>query len=580
MRGQSIAAFILSLVCAASARAYPPGQAPPPRDQPPPSRIGTAAIHGRVVDGETGRPLRRARISVSAPELGRDPRTTSTNVDGVYELLELPAGRYTIRVTRGGYLALQYGQRRPLEQGKPLQIADKQTVDAIDFALPRSSAISGRVLDELSDPVAGVQVFAMRSAYWQGRRRLVPASGLPAVTDDDGEYRVIGLVPGSYFVMAMLRETWTVSEHGVEQTMAYTQTYYPGTAGAADARRVAVGVGQKATNINFALMPGRTATVSGVAVDSLGRPIAGRNVGLVQDLLGPSGPMFMLSGNVTTAGDGAFAIKNVAPGQYKLRVQTMTDRLGPRVAGQEMASIPLSVDGADVTGVSLVTSVGWSLSGTVTTEGGTPPDGSHRDQFRVGARAVDGDASPGPPPPPPPPGGPPIPDSGRVKDDWSFSATGVFGAARVLVSVPDGWTVMSILHDGRDIAERSIQLKSGEELTGVQVVVANRTTTITGQLLDAKGAPVQDGTVIVFADDATKWIDESRWVHTARPDQQGQYRIRGLPPGEYLAVAVDYIEDGMWNDPEYLESIRQLAHRLTLHDGESPSIALKVSSPR
>jgi protocatechuate 3,4-dioxygenase beta subunit len=323
-------------------------------------------------------------------------------------------------------------------------------------------------------------------------------------------------------------------------------------------------------------MPGRTATVSGTAVDSTGRPIAGRNVGLLQEMVGPGGAMFMLSGNATTNPDGTFAIKNVAPGQYKLRVQTLTDRPGQPVPGQELASIPITVDGVDVTNVSLVSSAGWSLSGIVTIENGVAPDSPRRDQFRVGAKAVDGDAAPGLPPPPPAPGGPAVPESGRVKDDWSFSVTGVFGSARVLVTVPDTWTVRSILHEGRDIVDVPVQMKSGEELTGLQVIVVNRVTTVTGQLLDAKGAPVQDGTVIVFADDAAKWIDESRWVRAARPDQQGQYQIRGLPPGEYLAVAVNYVEDGIWNDPEYLESTRQFAQRLTLRDGESLSIALKV----
>lgn len=584
MRAAIAPGVAVCLFTAWSAAAQP-SQAPPPprqptRDQTPAAQTGTAVIRGRVVDSDTGRPLRRARISVNAPELGRDPRNTSTGVDGRYELTDLPAGRYTIRVTRGGYLALQYGQRRPFEQGKPLQLLDKQTIEGIDFALPRSSVISGRVIDELSEPVAGVQVFAMRSLYWQGRRRLVPAFGPVAVTDDEGEYRVIGLSPGSYYVMATLRDTWTVTDHGMVQTMAYAQTYYPGTPGMTDARRVSVGAGQRVTNINFALVPGRTATVSGTAADSTGRPIAGRNVGLIQELVGPSGGMFMLSGNASTAADGSFAIKNVAPGQYKLRVQTLSDQPGPRVPGQEVASVPISVDGADITNLSLVTSAGWSLSGFVVTENGTAPDSPRRDQFRIAARPIDADATPGPPPPPPAPGGPGIGDSGRVKDDWSFSISNVFGAARLFATVPDGWTVKAIVHDGRDVTDVPLEKRSGEELSSVQVIVVNRSTTISGKLVDSKGEPLQDGTIIVFADDSAKWSEDSRWVRAVRPDQQGTYEIRGLPPGDYLAVAVEYVEDGLWNDPEYLDSLRQSANKLTLADGQSQSIALKPAASR
>jgi hypothetical protein len=122
-------------------------------------------------------------------------------------------------------------------------------------------------------------------------------------------------------------------------------------------------------------------------------------------------------------------------------------------------------------------------------------------------------------------------------------------------------------------------MKSGETLTGVQVVVSSRVTTVSGQLLDERGAPLVDGTVIVFPDDASRWSDDSRWVRAVRPDQQGRYQIRGLPPGEYLAVAVDYVEEGSWNDPEYLESIRRHGQRLTLREAESRSLSLKPVTP-
>jgi len=88
-----------------------------------------------------------------------------------------------------------------------------------------------------------------------------------------------------------------------------------------------------------------------------------------------------------------------------------------------------------------------------------------------------------------------------------------------------------------------------------------------------------DGTVIAFADDAAKWSDGSRWVRAVRPDQQGRYQIQGLPPGDYLAVAVDYVEDGAWNEPEYLDSIRRHGQRLTLSEAESKSLTLKPVTP-
>src|SRR4249920_3249414 len=117
--------FLWSLV---AVQPPPGGQSQPPRDARPATQAGSAVVRGRVLAADTGKPLRRARITVSGAELGREGRSTSTSLDGRYEIAELPAGRYTIRVTRSGYLPLQYGQRRPFEPGKPIQLVDKQVI--------------------------------------------------------------------------------------------------------------------------------------------------------------------------------------------------------------------------------------------------------------------------------------------------------------------------------------------------------------------------------------------------------------------------------------------------------------------
>ena len=68
-------------------------------------------------------------------------------------------------------------------------------------------------------------------------------------------------------------------------------------------------------------------------------------------------------------------------------------------------------------------------------------------------------------------------------------------------------------------------------------------------------------------------------ARAVRPDQQGQFQIRGLPPGEYLAAAIGYVEDGTWSDPEYLESIRRYGHKVTLGESDAQTVALKFVTP-
>ena len=343
----SVLVGVVVVVSAPIFAQQPTGVPPPvtgPRDSTSQALMtGSAVVRGRVLAGDTGRPLRRATITLVSPELGRGPRTTSTGLDGRYEFQDVPAGRYTLRAERSGYLTLRYGQTRPLEQGRPLEVRDRDTVDRIDFTLPRTGVIAGRVVDELGDPVADVPVFALRAAYWQGRRRLVP-TGTISRTDDAGEYRVIGLMPGTYVVMAVLRETWTVRDGGVEQTFGYAPTYFPSTAALTEAQRVTLRVGQQLGSIDVALVPGRAASISGIATDAAGRPLAGRTVALGREFRGPEGESFMGAGSAPIAGDGTFAMRNVAPGQYKLRVQAPSLGADPNAA-PEIAVLPITVDG-------------------------------------------------------------------------------------------------------------------------------------------------------------------------------------------------------------------------------------------
>jgi hypothetical protein len=472
-------------------------------------------------------------------------------------------------VQRSGYLSLRHGQRRPLEQGKPVQVADGEVVPGLDFRLPRSSVISGRTTDELGEPVEGVFVFAMRTAFFQGRRRLVPTG--TTRTDDIGDYRLTGLLPGTYLVMASLRETWTVTENDVDRVMGYAPTYYPAATSVDNAQRLTVGIAEEANGIYFSLLPGYAATVSGAAVDSRGVPIAGRRVGLSQEVRGPSGGSMFSGGGATTAGDGTFAIENVSPGEYRLFVRTTSGGQASQEPVQEEGSVRIAVNGLDVRGLVVMTSAGWSMSGRVTTEAETPPE-VLRARFRLRAGLVDPDAAPTVPPNR-------NADSGRVQEDWTFVLTGVFGAARLLATVPDGWTVKAIVQGGRDISDTPLELRSGEELKDIQVIVSDRVTTVSGQLTDERGVPLPDGTIIVFADDPATWSPDSRWVRSARPDQQGRYEIQGLPPGDYLAVAIDYVEEGVWNDPDYLESIRHLGQALTLAEGDTRPVSLRLVTP-
>jgi hypothetical protein len=112
------------------------------------------------------------------------------------------------------------------------------------------------------------------------------------------------------------------------------------------------------------------------------------------------------------------------------------------------------------------------------------------------------------------------------------------------------------------------------------VLITNRLTSLGGQVVDTRETPVGDATVLVFPSAREKWYESSRSVRAARPDQQGKWQFKALPADDYLVLALEYVEDGAWNDPEYLESLREQAQSVTLPESGTLQVSLKLQGSR
>jgi hypothetical protein len=142
------------------------------------------------------------------------------------------------------------------------------------------------------------------------------------------------------------------------------------------------------------------------------------------------------------------------------------------------------------------------------------------------------------------------------------------------------WTLKSVLVAGQDVTDQPVDLKPGQNVDNVMIVLTDRSTDVSGTVRDNKNAPAGAITVIVFSSDQQYWRSQSRRIQAARTDATGAYRFRGLPAGDYLILAVDDVEQGEWFDPAYLEQLRPRAKPMTISEGEKKTLDLSPSASR
>ena len=553
-------------------------------------KTGTGRIRGRVLASDGAGPIRRAQVRISGPDVA--PKAALTDAEGRFEFRELPAGRFTLQATKSGFVNVQYGQTRPFESGKPIELADKQSLDNADISMPRGSVIAGRIVDEFGDAIPDVSVTAMRQTWQNGRRRLAPSPGRVAQTNDLGQFRIYGLPPGDYYVSATMRSGGGIDVLDMELMVSgastsagptasapksgYAATYYPGTPNVAEAQRITLAAGQESPSADFALVAVRLAKVSGIVIGSDGKPLEGTQVSAVPANRDFGGLLGQTSAR--TAKDGSFTLNSVPPGDYTLQarsVQIITSSQGDNMmvfravsmgggGDSESGSTPLSVAGEDVSGILLTTNKGGNATGTVVFDGPRP---ASMGSIRITSMPADSDG--------PTLGG----GAASAKDDGTFELKGLSGPRLIRVgNAPPGWTLKSVKLNGTDITDAGAEFKTGETTSGLEVELTNKATAVNGSVTASDGALLKDYTVVIFSETPEHWrLPMTRWVMGTRPDQDGRFKVQNLPAGAYLAVAVDYLPQGEWGDPEVLDRLKSKAKRFTLGDGATQTLDLKLT---
>jgi protocatechuate 3,4-dioxygenase beta subunit len=526
---------------------------------------GTASIRGRVVAADTGRPLVGVSMTAVSDAVRRQ---ATTDRAGVFGWNDLPAGQYRVTVNMvTGYLPVAFHGDPETGGGEDITITDGESFDKADFRLLRGGVIAGRIVDEAGEPIEGVQVQALSVQYAAGLERLTPVEGGTSRskrTDDLGRYRVFGLPPGEYHVAATAG-AFNGSASNADLATGYAVTYYPGTPDPAVGERVKVSAAQETPGVDFALVPARAFELSGRVVDASGTPA----VATVVMMPGASGTIGITSMKLAGA-DGVFTFTGVTPGKYVL--QTLPAPPPPPGAslqpgsGMTFASQVVSVAG-DTRNVLVQGKAPCAVTGTFEFEGAQPAF-KPRD-LRVTARPTDFVRAPAM--------GAGYPQT--IRDDWTFELRQMWGPRIIDVAAPPGWALKAVKLAGLDVTDKPIDFER-DNVGRLQIVLTNQVTEVSGVVTE-EGKPVRNAAVIVFASDRARWDFQSRFLRLATTDENGRYRIAGLPPDEYRAIALARVRTGAgWQRPAFLDPLFRDSSRVTLGAGEKATLDLKIVKPR
>jgi len=542
----------------------PPPARPPQADGGRPSlQPGESqepiTVRGRVTRAG-GLPVSRAGVQLMSLTPG-PPIVSQTDASGRYELV-LPNGRagdYRVAVRKAGYAFSEYGAPSLDRRGVVLRLNAGDTRDDLDVGLTKLSSASGRILDDLGEPVEGALVRVAQLRYVDGQRKLVDTPSLASRTDDLGRYRISGLRAGQYALIAAVGQV-VVTEAAAEFP-GYGASYFPGTANASEIQLLSVGAAQELTDLDFRLVRQKSFTIGGHAADSEGNPVTG---GIALTPRRRSGAIAAIQMGARIDREGGFEFLNVPPGEYVVQVTRGTGRNA--FSEGEFAYRFVDVVDADIKDLDIQTGVGSTITGRLIFEGGEPPP---LGRLELSAMPVDLDRTPGG-------------QTARARispDDYTFELARINGPRRIQVMQPPaGWALKGVAINGVDVTDAPLPFgRDDQSLDGVEVLLTKRATRLAGRIAETRDVVMTDLGVLVFSTRRDQWYLNTRYIRRSAVRPDGSFSFESLPPGEYYVLAADPPDDpGAWRDPEVLEKLAMQATRTRLSEGQQISVDLRL----
>jgi hypothetical protein len=159
----------------------------------------------------------------------------------------------------------------------------------------------------------------------------------------------------------------------------------------------------------------------------------------------------------------------------------------------------------------------------------------------------------------------------------TFRFVSVFPGSYALQATPPGgrWTLKSAVVNDRDVADFPLEVKPGEDISGMVITYSDRLSKVSGRLIDAGDQPLTRYSIVVFTTDRSMWLPNARRIRSTRPATDGTFSVTGLPAGDYAIAVAEDVETSDLADPEFLSLGLASAYRVTLAEGETKTQDLR-----
>ncbi|HET8781024.1 MAG TPA: carboxypeptidase regulatory-like domain-containing protein [Pyrinomonadaceae bacterium] len=522
-------ALVLMALTCVSARAQQP--TPTPESS---TEVTTGTISGQMVN-ERGEPMSGASVFVRALGAPNAGRSTATDAEGRFRINGLEPSLYVVT----GYAPSYVSQPPPEFEGGSTnyyRIGDTLKVEMI-----KGGVLTGTVSGPTGEALVGIRVRALRIRDLKGQPVRTPQyASTERSTDDRGMYRIYGLAPGTYIVSAGGGSgggpSFSLVPHETD-----VPTYAPSSTRDGATEYNVRGGEETNVDIRYRSEPGHT--VSGTV------KMSGANGANVM-LLPAEGGFMPTSGAMQAPGARGFELTGVGDGDYYIMAVEFP------ISAASVTTIPdisvsepkrITVKGADVGGLELMTRPPSSITGRITLEPSKAPEcqGKRKPLFAETLveihrpekdpdivapfmRMMSGGVAPDPkgaivfrnltP--------------GRYRFEPRFHARFWY-----LQSISIGAPATTPSRTPKvDPAAGWTSLKAGEKISDLTITLAEGAASIRGRVPVAEGASIPAGTAVYLVPaEADKAGDVLRYFVT-EVGSDGTFAFNSLPPGRYWSV--------------------------------------------